>query len=128
MDHADREQGNGGDAPANRRYVVFCADGEDYGQGGYVFFTHEADVMMIAAAGEVESGKLTPAEARKLLEPYREVLPPLYTGEQRMVFDPDRRGWDDPDSFPTADEVQQSPQASQIFWYEADELNILISA
>lgn len=124
MDNTECEQGSGGDAPANGRYAVFCADGEDYGQEGYIFFTHEADVMMIAAAGEVESGKLTPAEARKLLKPYREVLPPLYTGEQRMVFDPDRFGWDDPDSFPTADNVQQSPQASQIFWYEVDELSI----
>jgi len=124
VDETEREQGNGADATANGRDVVFCADGEDYGQEGYIFFTHEADVMMIAAAGEVESGKLTPAEARKLLEPYREVLPPLYTGEQRMVFDPDRFDWDDSDSFPTADEVQQSPQASQIFWYEADELGI----
>ncbi len=124
MDDSEREQGNGGNAPARETYVVFCADGEDYGREGYIFFTHEADVMMIAAAGEVESGKLTPAEARKLLKPYREVLSPLYTGEQSMVFDPNRRGWDDPDSFPTADEVQQSPQASQIFWYEADELDI----
>ena len=103
---------------------MFCADGRDYGQPGYIFFTHEADVMMIAAAGEVESGKLIPAEARELLEPYREVLPPIYTGRQRMVFDPDRSGWDDPDSFPTAGEVQQSPQASQVFWYEVDELGI----
>ena len=124
MGNTEGEQGNGGDAPANGRYVVFCADGEDYGQEGYIFFTHEADMMMIAAAGEVESGKLTPAQARKLLELYREVLPPLYTGEQRMVFDPDRFGWDDPDNFPRADEVQQSPQASQIFWYEVDELGI----
>ncbi len=124
MDDSEREQGNGGNALARKTYVVFCADGEDYGREGCIFFTHEADVMMIAAAGEVESGKLTPAEARKLLEPYREVLSPLYTGEQSMVFDPDRRGWEDPDSFPTADEVQQSPQASQIFWYEADELDI----
>ncbi len=124
MNGTEREQGNGGDAPASGRYVVFCADGEDYGQEGYIFFTHEADVMMIAAAGEVESGKLTPAEVRELLEPYREVLPPLYTGEQRMVFDPDRSNWDDPDSFPTAENVQQSPQASQIFWYEVDKLGI----
>ncbi len=124
MDETEREQGNERGAPARETYVVFCADGEDYGREGYIFFTHEADVMMIAAAGEVESGKLTPAEARKLLEPYREVLSPLYTGEQSMIFDPDRRGWDDPDSFPTADEVQQSPQASQIFWYEVDELGI----
>ncbi len=115
---------NGGDAPADGRYVVFCADGEDYGQAGYIFFTHEADVMMIAASEEVESGKLTSAEARELLEPYREVLPPLYTGEQRMVFDPDRFDWDDPDSFPTAENIQQAPQASQIFWYEADGLGI----
>ncbi len=124
MDDAQREQGNGGDTPTGGRYVVFCADGEDYGQEGYIFFTHEADVMTIAAAGEVESGKLTPSEARELLEPYREVLPPLYTGEQRMVFDPDRFGWDDPESFPAADDVQQSPQASQIFWYEVDELGV----
>lgn len=106
------------------RYVIFCADGRDYGQPGYIFFTHEADVMMIAAASEVESGKLTPAEAREILEPYREVLLPLYTDEQSMIFDSDRRSWRDLDSFPTADEVQQSPQASQIFWYEADELGI----
>lgn len=106
------------------RFVIFCVDGRDYGQPGYIFFTHEADVMMIAAAGEVQSGKLTPAQARDLLEPYRDVLPPLYTGEQRMVFDPDRSGWDNPSGFPTPDEVQQSPQASQIFWYEADELRI----
>jgi hypothetical protein len=106
------------------RYVVFCADGEDYGQPGYFFFTHEADVMMIAAAGEVESGKLTPAEARELLEPYKEVLPPLYTDSQQAVFDPGRRSWRAPDSFPKADDVQQSPQASQIFWYEVDDLGI----
>jgi hypothetical protein len=112
------------DRNSKDRYVVFCADGWDYGQPGYIFFTHEADVMMIAAAGEVESGKLTPAEARELLEPYREVLPPLYTGSQQAVFDPDRISWRDPDSFPAADDVQQSPQASQIFWYEVDELGI----
>lgn len=116
--------GSAKDRGSDGRYVVFCADGEDYGQPGYFFFTHEADVMMIAAAGEVESGKLTPAEARELLEPYKEVLPPLYTGEQQMVFDPGRRSWRDPDSFPSADEVQQSPQASEIFWYEVDELGI----
>lgn len=80
--------------------------------------------MAVAVAGEVESGKLTPEEAREILEPYREVLPPLFSGEQRMVFDPDRFGWDTPEIFPPADEVQQSPQASQIFWYEADELGI----
>ncbi len=124
MDDFGREQGNGGDAPVSGKYVVFCTDGEDYGQAGYIFFTHEADVMTIAAAGEVENGRLTPSEARELLEPYREMLPPLYTGEQRMVFDPDRFGWDDLESFPTADAVQQSPQASQIFWYEVDELGI----
>lgn len=117
----DKPEKDGSD---DDRYVIFCTDGRDYGQPGYIFFTHEADVMMIAAAGEVESGKLTPAEARELLEPYREVLPPIYTGEQQMVFDPDRSGWDDPDSFPAADYVQQSPQASQIFWYKVDELGI----
>ncbi len=67
------------DGSNDDRYVIFCADGRDYGQPGYIFFTHEADVMMIAAAGEVKSGKLTPAEARELLKPYREVLPPIYT-------------------------------------------------
>lgn len=116
--------GSAKDRGGDGRYVVFCADGEDYGQAGYIFFTHEADVMMIAAAGEVESGKLTPAEARKLLEPYREVLPPLYTGEQQRVSDPGRDSWRDHNSFPSADDVQQSPQASQIFWYEVDELGI----
>lgn len=107
-----------------KKYVVFCADGWDYGDPGYIIFTHEADVMMIAAAGEVESGKLTPAEARKILEPYREMLPSLYTDEHRPVFDPGRRSWNDPDSFPQADYVQQSLQASQIFWHEVDKLRI----
>jgi hypothetical protein len=41
-----------------------------------------------------------------------------------MVFDPARFGWDDPDKFPTAEAVVVSPQASQIFWYEVDELGI----
>jgi hypothetical protein len=41
-----------------------------------------------------------------------------------MIFDPDRSGWDELDSFPAADDVRQSPQASQIFWYEVDELGI----
>lgn len=106
------------------KHVVFCVDGRDYGQPGYIFFTHEADVMMIAAASEVESGKLTPAGARELLEPYREVLPPLYTDSQRMVFDPARFDWHEPDGFPKAEAVLASPQASQIFWYEVDELGI----
>ncbi len=31
MDHGDCKLGKGGDAPSSDRYVVFCADGEDYG-------------------------------------------------------------------------------------------------
>ncbi len=121
---SQEEHGIEGGDPGVKKYVVFCVDGRKYGQPGYDFFTHEADVMMTAAASEVERGKLTPAEARELLEPYREVLSLIYTGEQQMVFDPDRYSWNEPDSFPTAEAVVESPQASQIFWYEVDELGI----
>jgi hypothetical protein len=76
MDDIKREQVKGGDAPASGRYMVLCADGEVYGEEGFTFFTHEADVMMIATAGEVERRKLTPAGTRKLLEPYKDTLTP----------------------------------------------------
>lgn len=94
-------------------------------QGGeYESFWHEADVLLLAVAGEVESGKLTPVEARKLLEPYREVLSVLYTGEQRMIYDPRREWWSKPDSFPGPDDVRRNRPASAIFWYETDDLGI----
>ncbi len=75
MDDIKRERVKGGDAPASGRYMVFCADGEVYGEEGRIFSTHEADVTMIATAGEVERRKLTPAEARKLLEPKDTLTP-----------------------------------------------------
>ncbi len=75
MDGIKRERVKGGDAPASGRYMVFCTDGEVYGEEGYIF-THEADVMMIATAGEVERGKLSLVETRKLLEPYKDTLTP----------------------------------------------------
>ncbi len=121
-----------------REYVVFCnqlygeedgywgEEGELYSgaDGQYDSFWHEADVLLLAAAGEVEGGELTPAEARKLLEPYREVLSVIYTGEQRMIFDPARTGWSMEDSFPRADEVRRNRPASAIFWYETDDRGI----
>lgn len=76
----------------DNRYVVSCARGRDYARLGYIFFTHEADVMAIAAAEEVQSGKLTPTEARELLKPYREFLSPLYIASQQWVVGPDRYG------------------------------------
>ena len=97
--------------------LVFCA-------APYDMFWHEADVLLLAAAGEVEKGALTPSKARGLLEPYRDVLPLIYTGEQRMIFDPARNGWSKEDSFPRADEVRRNPPASAIFWYETDDLGI----
>ncbi len=120
--HSEESARSGEGGASVSRNVIFCADQKNYGE--YVFFTHEADVLLIAAAGEVESGKLTPAEARELLEPYREALAVIFTGEQRMVFDPDRIGWTDTDGFPSVDDVQQSPPASQVFWYEADAIAI----
>ena len=122
MTEPGQERSSG--VPVGGKRVVFCADGWDYGETGYIFFTHEADVMAIAAAGEVESGKLAPRGARELLEPYRGVLSPLYTGEQRAVFDPSRSGWNDPDTFPAPEDLQQSPPASQTFWYRAYDLGI----
>ncbi len=131
-------QDNGSDA-RSAEYIVFCnrpygtyedgywgEEGELYSgeDGEYDSFWHEADVLLLAAAGEVERGKLTPAEARKLLEPYREVLSVIYTGEQRMIFDPARSGWSREDSFPRADDVRRNRPASAIFWYEADDLGI----
>ncbi|MBX6763667.1 MAG: hypothetical protein K6T51_02460 [Rubrobacteraceae bacterium] len=99
-----------GETPPDAREIIFCVDGTDYrGYGFYFLFLHEADVMMLAAAGEVEGGRLKPAEARKVLEPYREVLAPLYTDEQRAVSDPDGRGWDEPDTFPTQEEFMAVP-------------------
>ncbi|MDP9439385.1 MAG: hypothetical protein M3P49_11670 [Actinomycetota bacterium] len=82
MDDADREQAGGVDARSGE-YAVFCnqpygeaadgyrvEEGEPHSgaDGGYDSFWHEADVLLLAAAREVQSGKLTPAEARKLLE------------------------------------------------------------
>lgn len=118
------ERGIEGDDIGTKKYVVFCVDGRKYGQPGYAFFMHEADVMMAAVAGEVRSGKLTPSGGREMLEPYREVLPPLYTDFQKAVFDPKRADWNDPSRFPRVEAVLASPQASQIFWYEVDELGI----
>ncbi len=97
--------------------LVFCA-------APYDMFWHEADVLLFAVAGDVEKGALTPSEARRLLEPYRDVLPLIYTGEQRMIFDPARNGWSEEDSFPRADEVRRNPPASAIFWYQTDDLGI----
>lgn len=97
--------------------LVFCAAPHD-------MFWHEADVLLIAAAREVEKGALTPTEARRLLEPYRDVLPLLYSGMQKMIFDPARTGWSKEDSFPRVDEVRRNPSASAIFWYQVDDLGI----
>ncbi len=97
--------------------LVFCS-------APYDMFWHEADVLLFAVANEVEKGTLAPSEARRLLEPYRDVLPLIYTGEQRMIFDPARNGWSEEDSFPRADEVRRNPPASAIFWYETDDLGI----
>ncbi len=122
MDHAQRKQGSV-DEFRSAEYVVFC--NQPYGEEGeYESFWHEADVLLLAAAREVHSGKLTSAGARKLLEPYREVLPVLYTGEQRMIYDPRREWWSRPGLFPSTDEVRQNPPASAIFWYKADDLGI----
>ncbi len=120
-------------------YIVFCnqpygeaadgywgEEGELYSgeDGEYQSFWHEADVLLLAVAGEVERGELTPARARKLLEPYREVLSVIYTGEQRMIYDPRREWWSRPESFPGRDDVRRNRPASAIFWYEADDLGI----
>lgn len=106
------------------RHMVFCEDRGEDEYPRYTIFIHEADVMMIAAAGEVESGKLTPAEARKLLEPYREVLGAIFTGNQLPIIEPHRMKWSDPDFFPNAGAVWESPQGSQIFSYKAYDLGI----
>jgi hypothetical protein len=121
---SQEERGIEGGDPSVKKYVAFCVDGRKYGQPGYAFFMHEADVMMAAVAGEVRSGKLTPSEGRELLEAYREVLPPLYMDSQRAIFDPNRANWKDPSRFPRVEAILASPQASQIFWYEVDELGI----
>ncbi|MDP9437656.1 MAG: hypothetical protein M3P49_02770 [Actinomycetota bacterium] len=82
MGDADREQAGGVDARSGE-YAVLCT--QPYGEaadgyrgeevklysganGEHDSFWHEADVLLLAAAREVRSGKLTPAEARKLLE------------------------------------------------------------
>ncbi len=135
VDHADLEQGSENNARVGE-YIVFCnqpygeaADGywgeegelfDDEQGGEYESFWHEADVLLLAVAGEVERGELTPAEARELLKPYREVLSLIYTGEQRMIYDPRREWWSRPESFPGRDEVRRNRPASAIFWYEAD--------
>lgn len=98
--------------------LVFCHSAP------YDSFWHEADVLLVAAAREVERGALTPREARRLLEPYRDVLPLIYSDMQKAIFDPARTGWSKEDSFPRADEVRRNPPASAIFWYEADDLGI----
>ncbi len=78
-----REFEDGEDIARSGEHVIFCNRpyGEEdgyWGEGGelysgedgeYESFWHEADVLLLAVAGEVQSGKLTPAEARKLLEP-----------------------------------------------------------
>ncbi len=97
--------------------LVFCSAPHD-------MFWHEADVLLIAAATEVEKGAMTPNEARRLLEPYRDVLPLIYGDMQKIIFDPARTGWSNEDSFPRADEVRRNPPASAIFWYETDDLRI----
>jgi hypothetical protein len=133
-----REFEDGEDIARSGEHVIFCnrPHGEEdgyWGEGGelysgedgeYESFWHEADVLLLAVAGEVQSGKLTPAEARKLLEPYRKALSVIYAGEQRMIYDPRREWWSKPDSFPGTDDVRRNRPASAIFWYEADDLGI----
>jgi hypothetical protein len=106
------------------KYLVYC---EDRGEGEYLryeLFMHEADVELIETASEVEEGLLTPDEARDALKKYEDVLSVIYTGEQQAIFEPHRMKWSDPDFFPAADAVRESPPASQVFWYEADDLGI----
>ncbi len=81
-------------------------------------------MLLLAVEGEVQSGKPTPAKARKLLEPYRKPLSVIYAGEQRMIYDPRRERWSRPDFFPSTDDVRRNRPASAIFWYEADDLGI----
>ncbi len=133
-----REFEDGEDIARSGEHVIFCnrTHGEEdgyWGEGGelysgedgeYESFWHEADVLLLAVAGEVQSGKLTPAEARKLLKPYRKALSVIYAGEQRMIYDPCREWWSKPDSFPGTDDVRRNRPASAIFWYEADDLGI----
>lgn len=97
--------------------LMFCSS-------PYESFWHEADVLLLAAAREVEAGTLSPEEARRLLEPYRGVLPLLYGEVQKVIFDPARSDWSKEGSFPRADEVRRNPPASAIFWYKADGLGI----
>ncbi len=133
-----REFENGSDLARSGQYVVFCNRpyGQEDGYRGeegelypgedseYASFWQEADVLLLAVSGEVQRGKLTPAEARKFLEPYRKALSVIYTGEQRMIYDPRREWWSKPDSFPGTDDVRRNRPASALFWYEVDDLGI----
>lgn len=69
-----------------REDVVFCLDGEDYGQEGYMFFMHEADVLLMALASKVENGEMDSLEARRMWLPYRKWFPPLYDSDEWEAY------------------------------------------
>ena len=106
--------------------LVFCENlyPDDAPGAEYRLFLHEADVLLWALAREVERGRMAVGEAWRTWEPYRDVLPLIYTDIQKMIFDPARTGWSNESSFPRADEVRRNRPASAIFWYRADVLGI----
>ena len=114
----------GGNAPGAD--VVFCDDLTNLPERPehnvppehrrYEMFMHEAEVFMLALAGAVEAGKLTPEQALREWEPYRSTWP-----LDREMMEEFEGGFPRVEWFTS--EWPPGP-GSEEFWRAADELGI----
>jgi hypothetical protein len=118
--------------------LVFCAD---RGDGAYVWFWHEADILLYALGQEVADKQKTAAEAREIYEKYYDVEDTYVIAPQDVEWEKnailnDREAYTpeeleelledlvgDYSNFPLNEGLDHLPNSS-VFWQQAADLGI----